>query len=268
MIAIRKEDEIAILREADALVADVLAELADLVVPGVTTGHLEDAAAAMIRDAGAVPAFLGYHGYPACTCISVDDVVVHGIPGDRVLREGQIVSMDVGVRWKGYYGDAALTAPCGQIDATRQLLMETTERSLEAAIAAAVEGNYLQDIGRAVQDVCEAEGFSVVRSFVGHGIGTRMHEDPQIPNFDSGERGPQLRAGMVLAIEPMVNAGTHEVKVLDDGWTAVTADGRPSAHFEHSIVVGKKSAEVLSVSPRRSWAMGAAAISAHTEQES
>jgi methionyl aminopeptidase len=183
----------------------------------------------------------------------VDEVIVHGIPGPRVLKEGEIVSMDVGVVYNGYHGDAALTVPCGKVDPVRQRLMESTDRALARGIAAAKDGNYLQDVSRAVQEVVEADGFSVVRCFVGHGIGTRMHEEPQIPNFVTGKRGPKLRAGMVLALEPMVNVGTHEVKVLEDNWTAVTADGLPSAHFEHSIVVRKDGGEILSATPKRIW---------------
>lgn len=254
MIAIRTERELDLLRTADQLVADVLATLAGRVQPGVTTDELDAEAEQMIRDTGATPAFLGYKGYPKTTCISIDSVIVHGIPGDRKLKEGEIVSMDVGVNHKGYYGDAAITVPCGTIDEERARLMETTERALVNGIAAARAGNYLGDISKAVQKTCEDEGFSIVRNFVGHGIGTEMHEDPQIPNFFSGERGPKLKAGMVLAIEPMVNIGTHEVKVLDDGWTAVTADGKPSAHFEHSIAIKNGDAEILSCSQKLTWA--------------
>ena len=255
MIAIRSEREIGLLRKADQTVAEVLAELADRVEPGVTTAELDTLADSMIRDAGGTPSFLGYQGFPRSTCISVDEVIVHGIPNDRRLKEGVIVSIDVGVKYKGYYGDAALSVPCGEIDERRRHLMETTERALANGIAAARSGNYLVDISRAIQETCEKEGFSIVRNFVGHGIGTAMHEDPQVPNFVTGGRGPKLKPGMVMALEPMVNVGTAEVRVLDDGWTAVTADGLPSAHFEHSIVVGKNAAEILSRTPRRSWAM-------------
>jgi methionyl aminopeptidase len=253
VIALRSENEIAILREANRIVAEVLATLAEKVEPGITTGSLDDQALKLIRQMGGEPAFLGYNRYPKSTCISVDEVIVHGIPGTRKLREGEIVSIDVGVVYKGYVGDAALTVPCGKIDRERRRLMETTDRSLANAIAAARSGRPLEDVSRAVQETCEAEGFSVVRCFVGHGIGTQMHEEPQIPNFVTGEPGPVLRPGMVLAIEPMVNAGVPDVRVMKDGWTAVTADGRPSAHFEHSIVVREGEAEILSLTPRRTW---------------
>lgn len=253
MIAIRTKREIAVLGEANRIVADVLATLAGMVAPGVTTGELDAQAARMIHEAGGEPSFLGYHGYPKATCISVEEVIVHGIPGDRRLREGEIVSIDVGVRYKGYCGDAALSVACGRVDDRRERLMEATERALAHGMDRARAGNYLSEISRAVQEACEEEGFSVVRQFVGHGIGTEMHEEPQVPNFVTGERGPKLKAGMVLAIEPMVNVGTHEVRVLEDGWTAVTADGLPSAHFEHSVVVRDGEPEILSISPKRAW---------------
>ena len=253
MIALRTEREIAILREANQIVADVLATLAEKVVPGITTGELDALAESLIRERGAVPSFLGYRGYPKSTCISVDEVIIHGIPGKRRIKEGQIVGIDVGALYKGYHGDAAVTVPCGEVDDERQRLLRTTDLALARAIRSARAGNYLQDVSREIQETAEAEGFSVVRVFVGHGIGTEMHEDPQIPNMVTGDRGPKLRSGMVLAIEPMVNAGVHDVRVLDDGWTAVTADGRPSAHFEHSVVVREREAEVLSLTPRRAW---------------
>jgi methionyl aminopeptidase len=253
MIVIRNEKEIDLLREANRIVADVLVTLCDMVRPGVTTKALDARAEEMILDNKGTPAFKGYHGFPASTCISVEEEIVHGIPGDRVLQDGQIVSMDVGVFYKGYCGDAALSVGCGEIDKDRQRLMDTTDLALSRAIRAAREGNYLQDIGRAVQGLCEKAGYGVVRDFVGHGIGTEMHEKPQIPNFDTGDRGPKLKAGMVLAIEPMVNMGTEKVKVLNDGWTAVTVDGKPSAHFEHSIVVRREGGEILSASEKRIW---------------
>ncbi len=253
MITLKTKREVEILREANGIVADVLATLAEMVVPGVTTAEMDAVAEDLIRNAGGKPSFKGYHGYPNATCISVDEVIVHGIPGPRKLQDNQIVSIDVGVNLNGYHGDAAISVGCGALDERRQLLLETTDLALSRAIMAARAGNYLEAIGRAVQETCEAQGFSVVRSFVGHGIGSQMHEEPQIPNFVTGDRGPKLKAGMVLAIEPMVNVGTHEVKVLKDGWTAMTADGLPSAHFEHSVVVRDGDPEILSLTSRRTW---------------
>ena len=253
MISVRKEDEIELLRVANQIVVEVLEVLSSMVAPGVTTREMDVVAEALIRGRGATPAFLGYHGYPAATCISVDEVIVHGIPNDRGIKEGQIVSIDVGAFYGGYCGDAAVSVSCGPTDAERQRLLDCTDLALSRAIRAARDGNYLQDIGRAVEQVCKEAGFGVVRTFVGHGIGLQMHEEPQVPNFDTGNRGPRLRTGMVLALEPMVNTGTHEVKVLDDGWTAVTADRKPSAHFEHSIVVREDGGEILSSSLKRIW---------------
>ncbi|HNV21711.1 MAG TPA: type I methionyl aminopeptidase [Candidatus Hydrogenedentes bacterium] len=253
MIALREESEIATLREANRIVSDTLVTLVEQVRPGITTRELDAIAEDCIRGAGAAPSFLGYRGYPNSTCISVEDVIVHGIPGDRELREGQIVSIDVGAYYLGYHGDAALTVGCGPVDELRRRLMDATDRALSAGLQAARAGNYLVDVSRAVQRVCEQAGFSVVRDFVGHGIGRKMHEEPQVPNFDTGVRGPLLRDGMVLAIEPMVNAGKPGVKVLRDGWTAVTIDGKPSAHFEHSIVVRDGAPEILSATPRLIW---------------
>ncbi len=253
MIAVRSEKEIAILRQANQLVADVLATLAEKVKPGITTAELDVIAHDMIRKRRAAPAFLGYKRYPACSCISVEEAIVHGIPDGRSLKNGQIVSMDVGVYFKGFYGDAAITVGCGTIDELRQRLIRTTDRALARAITAARAGNYLVDVSRAIQETTEAEGFSVVRDFVGHGIGRKLHEEPQIPNFVTEKRGPRLRTGMVLAIEPMVNAGTHEVRILEDGWTAVTADGMPSAHFEHCVAVREHGGEILSWTPRLIW---------------
>ncbi len=253
MPTLRNEREVGLLRQANQVVAEVLVTLRSMVEPGITTEALDDEAERIIRSHGGEPAFLGYHGFPKSTCISVDEEIVHGIPGARVLKAGQIVSMDCGVRLHGYVGDAAISVPCGEVDDLRKRLMATTDLSLSRAVRAAAHGNYLEDIGRAVQTTSEAEGFSVVRDFVGHGIGSEMHEDPQVPNFVTGQRGPKLREGMVLAIEPMVNAGSPKVKVLGDGWTAVTADGKPSCHFEHSVVVRKGGGEILSATPDFVW---------------
>jgi len=256
VIALRTEREIEILRKANQIVADVLVAIAEKVTPGVTTAQLDALGERLIREKGGIPSFLGYRGYPNATCISVDEVIVHGIPGPRRIEEGQIVSIDVGVLYQGYHGDAALTVPCGKVDPLRERLMKATDAALAAAIKTARAGVYLQDVSRAIQRVAEAAGFSVVRVFVGHGIGTQMHEDPQVPNFVVGNKGPKLKPGMILAIEPMVNAGTYDVKVLKDTWTAVTADGKPSAHFEHSIAVREGPADVLSASAIKPWGLG------------
>ncbi len=253
MVVIRSEWEIEILRTANQIVADVLATLAEYVRPGITTKELDKIAEEMIRDRGAVPSFKGYRGYPAATCISVEDEIVHGIPGKRVLKEGEIVSIDVGTCYCGYYGDAAITVPCGEIDEKRKRLIEATDLALSRAIAVAREGNTVNDIGTVIEKTTKEYGFSVVRDFVGHGIGTEMHEPLQIPNFDTGKPGIKLRSGMVLAIEPMVNMGSPGVRLLEDGWTAVTVDRLPSAHFEHSVVVRKDKAEILSFTDKLVW---------------
>jgi methionyl aminopeptidase len=206
--------------------------------PGATTMDLEHAAAAKVKELGVKAAFLGYHGYPAILCTSVNEEVIHGIPSDkRVLREGDVVSVDCGVIVDGYYSDCAVTHAVGKIAPDVEKLLRVTEASLYAAIDKAVAGGRLFDISSAVQTMCEAEGYGVVREFVGHGIGKSMHEDPQVPNLGNAGRGPRLRAGMVLAIEPMINMGTAEVKVLEDGWTAITLDKKPSAHFEHTVAI-------------------------------
>ena len=247
MIAIRTKREIAIMRDANRIVAEVLAAMAEAARPGVTTGELDALAEAIILRSGAEPAFKGYRGYPAATCISLDEVVVHGIPGGRVLEPGQIVSMDVGTRYKSYYGDAAYSLACGgSTGPERQCLMDTTDLALSRAVRAARTGNHLADISKAIERTCRPLGYGVVESFVGHGIGRQMHEEPQISNVYTGRRGPRLKTGMVFAIEPMINLGTHNVCVLEDGWTAMTADGLPSAHFEHSIVVRDGGGEILS----------------------
>lgn len=255
MIVIRTEQEIEVLRQANRIVAEVLVALIGMIKPGVKTRELDAAAEDMLRQRGARPAFKGYRGYPAATCISIDEVVVHGIPGDREICPGQIVSMDVGACYMGYYGDAAVSVACGQTDVRRRRLLETTDLALSRAIRAARAGNHVNDIGRVVEQTCREARFNVVRAFVGHGIGEQMHEALQVPNFDTGTPGPLLKEGMVIAIEPMVNMGTHKVKVLEDGWTAVTADGKPSAHFEHSVVVREGGGEILSV-PESEWVWG------------
>jgi len=238
MIVCRSAAELEQMREAGRLVGEVLTELAAAVAPGVSTADLDELAEKRIRQAGATPAFKGYHGYPATICASINDEVIHGIPsGRRVLNEGDIISIDVGASLDGYFGDSALTLPVGQISESAAALLRVTEEALYKAIDEAKAGKRVSDIGHAVQKHVEAYGFSVVREFVGHGIGQRMHEEPQIPNYGEPGHGPRLAEGMVLAIEPMVNAGTAAVKVLADGWTAVTRDKSLSAHFEHTVAV-------------------------------
>lgn len=245
-IVIRSPKEIAKMRRSGAALRGVLQVLRDSITPGMTTMDLEKIAEAGIADAGAVAAFKGYHGYPCVLCTSVNEEVVHGIPSaKRTLREGDVVSVDCGLIIDGYYADSATTLAVGKISESAKKLLETTERSLQAAISVVRSGATLGDVGAAVQEVVEEAGFSVVRDFVGHGIGTEMHEEPQIPNFGRRAQGIKLCQGMVLAIEPMVNAGQHKVRVLEDGWTAVTVDGSLSAHFEHTVAVLAEGAEVL-----------------------
>lgn len=247
-IAIRSRDEIARMRDAGRVVRAVLNELAAAAVPGVTTLELDRLAEGRARALGAEPAFLGYHGYPASVCISVNDEVVHGIPSAaRVLREGDIVGLDFGVVFHGWYGDSAVTVPVGRISDGARRLLDVTAAALDAAVAAARPDRRVGDIGAAVQAWVEPRGYSVVRDFVGHGIGRRLHEAPQIPNFGSGGTGARLRPGMVLALEPMVNAGRFEVETLDDGWTAVTQDGSLSAHFEHTVAITENGPEILTL---------------------
>ena len=246
MIAIRSEREIDLLRQANAIVAKAHQCAYKMIQPGVSTRDIDKEVEKIIRESGGYPAFKGYRGFPAATCISLEEEVVHGIPGKRKLRAGDIVSVDIGVCYKGYYGDAAATHPCGAVDALRLKLMDVTDVALARAIRVAHAGNYLNDIGVIIEQTSHDAGFDVVRDFVGHGIGLEMHEDPQILNFDNGSPGPRLKTGMVLAIEPMITAGDGAVRVKKDGWTVVTRDGKPSAHFEHSIVVREDAGEILS----------------------
>ena len=251
MIMLKSQDEIELMRRANAIVAEVLAELRERVRPGVTTGALDAVAEEMTRKRKARPAFKGYEVagrvYPRSLCISINEEVVHGIPSDdRVLREGDIVGLDFGVCYEGFYGDAALTVPVGPVSAEDERLMRATRESLLAGIDEVVVGKRIGDVSAAIQTRVERDGYSVVRDFVGHGIGKRLHEDPQVPNFGTRDRGIRLRAGMVLAIEPMVNVGGPEVFIKEDGWTAVTRDGRRSAHFEHSVAVTDDGPYVLS----------------------
>jgi methionyl aminopeptidase len=246
VIVCRSTAEIERLRAANQLVARILAELAGAVGAGVTTAKLDALAERLVREAGAEPAFKGYRGFPATLCASINQEVVHGIPSaSRALRPGDIVSLDMGVKLDGYYGDSAVTVPVGDVPERTRELLRVTREALERAIAQVKVGGRLSDIGHAVQGWVEAHGFSVVREFVGHGIGERLHEEPQIPNYGLPGRGPKLAPGMVLAIEPMVAMGRADVKVLGDGWTAVTKDGSLAAHFEHTVAVTAEGPLVL-----------------------
>jgi len=250
MIVCRSKAEIDTLRRVNQLVAQILAELRQMVVPGARTRDIDAAAEAMVLAEGAVPAFKGYHGYPATVCASINEQVVHGIPSARRLAEGDILSLDMGAKLDGFFGDCAVTIPVGKVSDDAARLLRVTEEALFHGIEAVRPGARVSDIGVAVQRHVEAHGFSVVREFVGHGIGTALHEEPQIANYGPGGRGPRLAEGMVLAIEPMVNFGGAGVKVLGDGWTAVTRDGSLSAHFEHTVVVTADACEILTLLDR------------------
>lgn len=244
-IIVKSSNELGIMREAGRIVAVVLDTLKDHVKPGVRTAELDAIAEDVLKAHGAVASFKGYRGFPASICTSVNEQVVHGIPGGRVLREGDIVAIDVGSIYNGFQGDAAVTLGVGRISKEVERLLETTEGALAAGIGAAREGAHLGDISAAIQGHAESRGYSVVREYVGHGIGREMHEEPQVPNYGDAGQGPVLRRGMTLALEPMVNAGGWRTKVLSDRWTVVTADGSLSAHFEHTIAVTAGEAEVL-----------------------
>jgi methionyl aminopeptidase len=249
VIVCKSPSELEKMREANALVAQVLWELASLVAPGVTTAELDAAAEKAVRAAGAEPAFKGYRGYPATLCASINEQVVHGIPSKRPLASGDIVSLDMGVRLKGFYGDSAITVPVGTVSNDVETLLRVTQEALDKGIAQVRIGGRISDIGHAIQQHVEAHGFSVVREFVGHGIGSALHEEPQIANYGEPGRGPRLAEGMTLAIEPMVNMGKPAVRLLADGWTAVTRDGSLSAHFEHTVAVTKDGPVVMTLRP-------------------
>ncbi|MDN5363056.1 MAG: methionyl aminopeptidase [Eubacteriales bacterium] len=245
MISCKSPQELKYMRDAGRVVAGALEEISKAVRPGVTTAELDRIAEDYLEKAGAIPAFKGYHGYPACICTSINEEVVHGIPGLRELKDGDIISIDVGAQVKGYYGDCAVTLPVGNVSQEALDLIEVTKKSLEIGIDHARVGNRLSDISHSIQKFVESRGYSVVRDYVGHGIGRQMHEEPQVPNFGEPGRGPRLREGMTLAIEPMVNAGTYEVEVLPDNWTVVTKDRRLSAHFEHTVAITSRGPEIL-----------------------
>ena len=246
MIFLKTEKEIEELRCCNQIVGRVLRELRASILPGMTTSELNDRAEELLKRYGGEPAFKGYRGFPASLCTSVNEQIVHGIPDGRKLKEGDIISLDFGVKLNGFYGDAAITVAVGEIGNTARSLLEVTEQALYRGIEQAVVGNKLSDVCQAIQCWVEKHGFSVVRDFVGHGIGTSLHEEPQIPNFGVPLPNPRLQEGMVFAIEPMVNEGTHEMRILPDGWTAVTADGKLSAHFEHSIALTATGPIILS----------------------
>ena len=236
------------MRQAGRIVAEALQRLREHVRPGVSTSELDRIAYETVTRRGAQPAFLGYRGYPASLCASINDEIVHGIPSpERVLREGDVISLDFGSIYQGYYGDAAVTVGVGRVDSVAERLLETTEVALQKGIEQARAGRHLTDISAAVQSYAEGAGFSVVRKYVGHGIGRAMHEKPEVPNFGPAGRGPVLRPGLVLAIEPMVNTGTSDTIELEDGWTVVTADGGLSAHFEHTVAITEGEPEILTL---------------------
>jgi methionyl aminopeptidase len=247
VITRKSPEQIDAMRRAGRLVGHTLSTLVETIRPGITLTELDALAERVIRGGGGVPSFLGYHGFPATLCLSPNSWVVHGIPNGYVLQDGDILSIDCGAIVEGWHGDAAVTVPVGQVDEAARRLIETTERAMWAGIAQVRAGNRLSDIGHAVERVAAAPGYGVVREYVGHGIGTAMHEEPQVPNYGRPGRGLRLQAGLVLAIEPMVNEGGPETRVLDDGWTVVTRDGSRSAHFEHTVAITPEGPEVLTL---------------------
>ena len=250
MILLKNARNLESMRPACVVAQRVLSEVSDFIQPGVTTRQIDQFAAARMRYYGARSAFLGYRKYPCNVCISVNDEIVHGLATERRVDFGDIISLDVGVIYNGFIGDTARTVPVGGCSVEAQRLMDVTERALYEGIAQAVPGKRVADISRAIQKYVESNGFSVVREFVGHGVGRSMHEEPQVPNFVDGKSSPKLRPGMTLAIEPMVNAGAPDVKVLNDGWTVVTKDGQLSAHFEHTVLVTESDPEILTCSEK------------------
>jgi methionyl aminopeptidase len=246
MITFKSATELEAMRQSSRIVAAVLGELEPLIRPGIRTRDLDLYAEKRTRELGAVPAFKGYRGYPASVCVSVNEEIIHGIPSGRILQEGDIVSLDFGVLYEGFYSDSALTAPVGLTAPEALKLIAAAERSFFKGLEQMKEGHRLSDISAAIQESVESEGFSIIRQFVGHGIGRSLHEEPQVPNFGAPGRGPKIRPGMTLAIEPMIAAGTYEVEILDDGWTAVTRDRRLAAHFEHTVAMTENGPEILS----------------------
>ena len=247
MITIKNERELESMRQACKITAAARALAGEMVRPGVTTKQIDKAVHDFIVSQGARPSFLHYHGYPASACISVNETVIHGIPGNYVLRDGDIVSIDVGALYKGFHGDCAATFACGTISDQAQKLIDVTKQSFFEGIRFAKRGHRVSDISHAIQTYVESNGFSVVRSFVGHGVGAQLHEEPEVPNFGTAGRGPRMLPGMTLAIEPMVNVGTHEVRILRDDWTVVTTDGKLSAHYENTVLITDGEPEILTV---------------------
>lgn len=247
MIIYKSEEEIRSMRRSNQIVAKILSELGLMIKPGIQTKDLDEYAERRTREMDAVPAFKGYRGYPASLCTSINEEIVHGIPSSRTLRSGDIISLDFGVVYDGFYGDAAVTYPVGEITPRAEKLIATARESFTKGVAKVKEGNRLSDVSYAIQSHVESQGFSVIRSFVGHGIGFSLHEEPQVPNFGSPGRGPKLRPGMVLAIEPMIAIGNWEVEILSDNWTAVTKDRSLSAHYEHTVALTQNGVEILSL---------------------
>ena len=247
MISIKTQQELEIMRKACKITAAARALAGEMVRPGVTTAQIDKAVHDYILSQGATPSFLHYEGYPASACISVNEVVIHGIPGNRVLKEGDIVSVDVGAYWHGFHGDCAATYACGRISDEAQRLIDVTKQSFFEGISFARQGNRVSDISHAVQTYVEKNGFSVVRAFVGHGVGEHMHEEPSVPNYGNPGKGPRLVKNMTIAVEPMVNMGTYDVRVLRDGWTTVTADGKLAAHYENTILITDGDPEIITV---------------------
>ena len=247
MIAIKNEHELSAMRQACRITAAARALAGEMVRPGVMTKQIDKAVHDYIVSQGAKPSFLGYGGFPASSCISVNSTVIHGIPGDYVLQDGDIVSIDVGAYYKGFHGDCAATFACGTISAEAKKLIDVTKQSFFVGLRFATQGHRVSDISHAIQTYVESNGFSVVRSFVGHGVGAQLHEEPEVPNFGAAGRGPRLLRGMTLAVEPMVNMGTYEVRVLKDRWTTVTADGKLSAHYENTVLISDGEPEILTV---------------------
>jgi methionyl aminopeptidase len=247
VIIYKSEEEIRSMRRSNQIVAKILSELGMMIKPGIQTKDLDEYAERRTREMDAVPAFKGYRGYPASLCTSINEEIVHGIPSSRTLRSGDIISLDFGVVYDGFYGDAAVTYPVGEITPPAEKLIATARESFTKGVAKVKEGNRLSDVSYAIQSHVESQGFSVIRSFVGHGIGFSLHEEPQIPNFGSPGRGPKLRSGMVLAIEPMIAIGNWEVEILSDNWTAVTKDRSLSAHYEHTVALTQNGVEILSL---------------------